>query len=499
MTEETSSDHLYHTAMNYWSMGEEWRRKNAALIATVARDAIQEYGVTNPERRVELQAILDEVETLLPPRDFRSIPGLIERAIVRRIATSPALLLVVGVCMIGLPLYQFTGKQIAELATYLRNYYVAMTRQDIRLLRVGSPFDDSKPPLSRPDFSGLIKDSAVMLPSIVIESSTAQGMLEYAEALKAKQIRPEIVAFDNYGVFEPSTGVPYKSTTIREAFANDNFIAFVGPAAKRIQSFGWVFINQNATNAQFAINLALSQVTCEGKPAKVDDNTAKLVLAPIAKSVKDEKNIDICLVLQRGDAIFAVADVIVESRERVGLLTYSVILAKAGESGESFKIASMTDDGISACYLGVKMKLGLGKSCDQYVMDISNAVLIPELPNAFGYERKNEKTFSSVRILSQGDMVNLYNKEGDITWSEFKWQTIRPGLLAFQVIIFSIDGKQRFFVLKPVELAAIPSGNVYDGDDKKWRIMSVAKSGRVSFTDWRAFGRFDLPHIDRRQ
>jgi len=330
-----------------------------------------------------------------------------------------------------------------------------------------------------------------MLPPIVIESSTAQGMLEYAEALKAKQIRPEIVAFDNYGVFEPSTGVPYRSTTIKEAFAPNKFIAFVGPAAKRIQSFGWVFINENATNAQFAINLVLSQVTCEGKPAKVDDETAKLVLAPIAKGVKDEKSIDICLVLQRGDAIFAVVDVIVESRERVGLLTYSVILAKAGES---FEVASMTDDGVSGCYLGVKLKLGLGKSCDQYVMDISNAVLIPELPNVSGYETKNEKTFSSVRIISPTDMVNVYNKEGYITWSEFKWQTIRPELLAFQVIIFSIEGKQRFFVLRPVELAAISSGSLYDGDDKKWRIMSVAKSGRVSFTEWRAFKR-----IDRRQ
>lgn len=82
-SEIEQADKLYSLVM---TMGAEWGSVNdvkAQLIEEYAKDAIELFGKTNHEKRVELKRLIEKCEDITPPESFESLKKRAERAFLR--------------------------------------------------------------------------------------------------------------------------------------------------------------------------------------------------------------------------------------------------------------------------------------------------------------------------------------------------------------------------------------------------------------------------------
>jgi hypothetical protein len=368
---------------------------------------------------------------------------------------------------------------INQFATSANNAHIANTRQDIRLLRIGSPFDDAKPPLTPPRFDDVLASA----PELSVESTTSAGLHEAIAEAQERGLEPELFAFDNYGIFEVSADVPYRSTTIREALPNSTFVEIVGPMAERIQDRGWVFLNFEARNAEKVIDLALQQQTCSGDAEVALDRRAEKALQVAAQKIEGQVRVDLCRIIDHGSLLFASVDAIIQTSEQIGLVSYTAIIE--AEDG-ALSISILTNDTVTACLLSPD----IGQDdCFGSFDDISNSIQVPlVLPDRI--EGLGQQPV--VQLTSPVEMVNLVGTDNAFTWSDFTWQTSAPSEIAYQLVIFDMGGLERVFAVSPAEQAKVSSGSLMGGDDSsRWRVVSVLPSGKVTSTDWQKYYRVD--------
>ena len=448
---------LYAEVERLVGLDSDWRKANAALIITVAKDAIHAFGSTEAQKRVWLQSIIDEHLVHLPAKNWSDQLKRAEQCIFQRLPGRKALATIAIAIFAFSTFWSFAGTSIGSFANSFNEWYYSNHRSEILIWRLQSPQEESLPPdVISQSARSLTNDMGV---SFTVKSIPFRDRIAEFKQAKENGTLPELVVFTNYGVMEGNG-----ETGLADYLGAENLIEVIGPIASEIVERGWVSLLRDSLNADRVRELLLQQSGCPESPKvseQVDGALETLLISKRAES----KHVSLCSVSRAGKIAIVGGTEFIDSERQIGVEQFVAVVEFILDEPS---ILTITNDPVSTRLLD-----------PNYVITTETAgadfgSISPQ--QALARLNGNRATGATPPVLlTSGEVIVI---EDDV-WNSFRWRTPEVEHVAFQIVIFSFDGSDdRVFFTQASEEGFLPAGLLW-GDGGVWRVVNVRRDGRM--------------------